>query len=141
MICLAPTKEIADEFKMVAQYTARASWSNSPRPAQCVIARIYEDEELLARVDEERKKYIKLLGDRGRAFDEEARRVGLVTVPYDSGFFTSIPCDDPGPIAAKLEKKGIFIVPLAKGLRVSVASIPESVCRKLPALIKEAMDE
>ena len=44
-------------------------------------------------------------------------------------------------ISAELEKQGLFIVPLAKGLRVSVASISEEKCRKLPAIIKAAMDK
>ena len=140
-ICLAGTKEIADEFKMVCQYSARASWSNSPRAAQKVIANVYENEELLKRVDLERAKYVDLLERRGTAFDEEAAKIGLKTVPYDSGFFTSIPCSNPDEVAARLEKRGIFIVPLAKGLRVSVASISEEKCRMLPAIIKEEMDK
>ena len=43
-------------------------------------------------------------------------------------------------ISAELEKEGLFIVPLAKGLRVSVASISEEKCRKIPAMVKDAMD-
>ena len=140
-ICLAKTKEIADEFKMVCQYSARASWSNSPRPAQKVIANIYADPKLLAKVDEERAKWIEVLSRRGRAFDEEAKKVGLETVPYDSVFFTSIPCSNADRIAAKLEKQGVFLVPLARGLRVSVASVSEKACRALPAIIKACMDE
>ena len=62
-------------------------------------------------------------------------------MPFDAGFFISIPCSDPDAISAKLEKEGVFIVPLAKGLRVSVASISEDKCRKLPAIIKAAMEE
>ena len=42
-------------------------------------------------------------------------------------------------MSAKLEKEGIFLVPLAKGLRVSVASIPEEKCRRIPVKILEAM--
>ena len=42
-------------------------------------------------------------------------------------------------IHQKLEKEGIFIVPLAKGLRVSVASISEERCAAIPFKIAEAM--
>jgi aromatic-amino-acid transaminase len=76
---------------------------------------------------------------RGKAFEEEAAKVGLETVPFDAGFFVSIPCDNPDEISARLEKEGIFLVPLAKGLRVSVASVSEAKCRILPAKIVEAM--
>jgi aromatic-amino-acid transaminase len=40
----------------------------------------------------------------------------------------------------KTEAKGVFAVPLAKGIRISVASISEEVCRKLPAIIAEVMN-
>ena len=47
-------------------------------------------------------------------------------------FFVSIPCDDSDAVASKLEEKGIFTVPLEKGIRVSVASVSEEKCRILP---------
>ena len=42
---------------------------------------------------------------------------------------------------SRLEKEGIFLVPLAKGLRVSIASISEEKCRMIPAKIKAVMEE
>ena len=139
--CIAKTKEIADEFKRVCEYSSRGSWSNSAKVAQVILSRIYGDPGLLERVDRERAHYREMLIARGRAFEEEAKNVGLETVPFDAGFFISIPCDNPDEISAKLEKQGLFIVPLAKGLRVSVASISEEKCRKIPAMIKAAMED
>mgnify|MGYP000432281613 FL=1 len=141
MICIAKTKEIADEFKRVCEYSSRGSWSNSAKVAQVILSRIYGEPGLLERVNKERAHYREMLIKRGRAFEEEAKKVGLKIVPFDAGFFISIPCSDPDAISAKLEKEGVFIVPLAKGLRVSVASISEDKCRKLPAIIKAAMEE
>ena len=139
MICVAKTQEIADEFKRVCEYSSRGSWSNSAKVAQVILSRIYGDPGLLERVNEERAHYRDMLIARGRAFEEAAHEAGLETVPFDAGFFISIPCDNPDEISAELEKQGLFIVPLAKGLRVSVASISEEKCRKLPAMIKAAM--
>lgn len=139
MICIAKTKAIADEFKRVCEYSSRGSWSNSAKVAQVILSKIYSDPALLEKVDKERAHYRDMLLARGRAFEEEAQSVGLETVPFDAGFFLSIPCDNPDEISAKLEQEDVFIVPLAKGLRVSVASISEEKCRKLPALIKAAM--
>lgn len=141
MICIAKTQEIADEFKRVCEYSSRGSWSNSAKVAQVILSRIYGDAELLKKVNEERAHYREMLLARGRAFTEESERVGLKIVPFDAGFFISIPCKNPDEVSARLEKEGLFIVPLAKGLRVSVASISEEKCRKLPAIIKAAMDE
>lgn len=140
MICMTEKKEIAEEFVRVCQFSARASWSNCPRSAMVVLSKIYEDEELLAKVNKERDYYCDLLLKRGKAFEEEADKVGLKIVPFDAGFFASIPCDDPDLISKKLQKEGIFLVPLAEGLRVSVASISEEKCRMLPSKILEAME-
>ena len=140
MLCMAKTKEVADEFKRVCEFSARASWSNCPRAGHSILAKIYDDEELLNRVMAERKEHRDMLIRRGVAFMEEAEKVGLKTVPFRSGFFMTIPCDNPEAVAAKLEKEGIFTVPLAKGIRVSGASISEEVCRRLPAAIKNAID-
>ena len=138
MICVAKTPEIAEEFKRVSEYSSRGSWSNSAKIAQVILSRIYP--KLLDKVNQERKIYRDMLAARGRAFSEAAVECGLKIVPYDAGFFVSVPCDDPDGISRKLEERDVFLVPLAKGIRVSVASLPEETCRKLPSIIKEVMD-
>ena len=139
LICLAPDGDIADEFRRACEFSSRASWSNCPRAPQVILAKIYADPELKARVCEERKGFRDMLIRRGRAFEEAAAECGLQMVPFDAGFFASVPCDNPDEISARLEKEGIFLVPLAKGLRVSVASVSEEICRKLPRRILNAM--
>lgn len=139
MICIAKTPEIAEEFKRVSEYSSRGSWSNSTRIAQVIMSRIFDRPELLKRVSEERRKYRDMLIARGEAFSKAAKEVGLKIVPYDAGFFISIPCDDPEALSRELEKEDVFLVPLAKGLRVSVASISEKKCRILPGMIKKVM--
>lgn len=141
MICMAKTAEIAEEFKRVCEFSSRGSWSNCNHAGQSVIARIFADEKLLAKVTAEREEIREMLLRRGRAFEEAAEEAGLVTVPFDAGFFISIPCDNPDEVSAKLEKEGIFLVPLAKGIRVSVASVSEKNCKMLPAKIVEAMNK
>lgn len=141
MICIAGTAEIAAEFKRVCEYSSRGSWSNSAKIGQVILSKIYEDPELLEKVNREREGYRNMLLRRGAAFSKAASECGLEIVPYDAGFFISIPCSDPDGISRKLEKKDIFLVPLAKGLRVSVASVPENKCTMLPAVIKAAMEE
>lgn len=140
MICMAKTEEVAQEFLLACQYSSRATWSNSPRAPQVMIAKVYRDAELLAKVDRERAAYRERLLARGRAFESAADAAGLEIVPFDAGFFVSIPCSDPISVSSKLEEEGIFIVPLEKGLRVSIASISEKHCRRIPAKIKVVID-
>ncbi len=141
MICMAKDKAVADEFLRVCSYSGRGSWSNCARAPQTVIEKIFNDRELLELVDFERADFREMLIKRGRAFEEEANRIGLKTVPFDAGFFISVPCDNPDEISGILEKEGLFIVPLDKGLRVSVASVSETKCRIIPKMIKDAMDK
>ncbi|MFV0516005.1 MAG: pyridoxal phosphate-dependent aminotransferase [Aminipila sp.] len=139
MICMTPIKEIAEEFVRVCEFSSRSSWSNCTRASMVVLTRIYQDKDLLKKVNEEREFYCELLIKRGKAFEEEAKKIGLEIVPFDSGFFVSIPCEDPDEACRQLQKEGIFLVPLAKGLRVSVASITEEKCRMLPAKILDVL--
>ena len=141
MICVAKTQEIADEFKRVCEFSSRGSWSNSAKMAQVIMSRVYGDPALLELVNEERRKYRNMLLARGKVFSEAAKECGLQIVPYDAGFFISIPYSDPDSLSRQLEKEDIFLVPLAKGLRVSVASLSEAKCAMLPAKIKEAMQK
>ena len=129
MICLAPNKEIADEFKLLNEFSSRGSWSNCTKASQVLIDKIYADEELLAKVDKERVEFREMLIKRGSAFDAALREEGVEGVPFDAGFFACIACDDPDAIAAELEKLNVFAVALAKGIRVSVASISEEKCK------------
>lgn len=139
MICLAPDAEIADEFLRVCEFSSRGTWSNSPKAGQSIITNIFADADLLKKVTDERAEIRNLLLERGHAFEEEAAKVGLEILPYDAGFFITIPCDDPTGVSSKLEKEGIFLVPLGKGLRVSVASISADKCRMIPSRILAAM--
>lgn len=136
LICLAGTREVADEFERVCSYSARATWSNSPRAPQEIIDRIYSDEELIRKVDEERRIFRDMLLERGKAFEKASEKAGLKMLPFRAGFFATIPCDNPDEVSAKLEKENIFVVPLSTGgLRVSIASISKEKCEKIPVII------
>ena len=140
LLCMAPTAEIAREFKDVMSVECRASWSNGNRAAMTVLAGILADEDLKKSVDEERAMYLKILRERGAAFMEEAEKVGLKPCPYDSGFFVTIPCANPEKVGEKLQESNIFTIPLGPGVRVSVASNTIEECRAMPPKIKEAID-
>ena len=139
IICMAHSPEVADEFERLAKFSARTTWSNSPRAPQEVIDRIYSDPNLLAYTNEERKKWRDMLLSRGRAFEEEAEKEGLVTVPFTGGFFVTVPCEDPDTLCDILAEQDIYLIPVAGGARVSVAACSEEKCRRLPSIIKKSI--
>lgn len=138
LICMAKTPAIASEFVQVCEFSSRGSWSNCNRAPQVILAKIFSDKELKKKVDDERAGFRDMLIRRGRAFEKAAKECGLEMLPFDAGFFVSMPMSDPEAVSRELESEGIFLVPLAKGLRVSVASLSESVLEALPAKILAA---
>lgn len=137
MICLAATQGLATEFKDVCAYSNRAAWSNGTRAAMRVLADIYQDPEMFARVEAEREAFKTLLDQRNKAFMEEAERVDLETCPFRDGFFVTIPCKDPVATSNRLKEEKLFAIPLQGGLRFAPCAVSEAKCRLAPALIKK----
>ncbi|MDD2215065.1 MAG: aminotransferase class I/II-fold pyridoxal phosphate-dependent enzyme [Eubacteriales bacterium] len=140
LICLSPNKEITNEFKLVNSFSNRGTWSNGTRAAMVTLSRIYKNDTLLEKVVKEREAALSMLIRRGKAFQHASEKVGLVTSPYDSGFFVIVPCKNPEQVGEELQKDGIFTVPFGgKGLRVSVASISEEWCSIIPGKMAAAI--
>lgn len=139
ILCMTPSKIIADEFKMVMSYSSRATWSNGTRASMVVLSRIFADPALLAKVTQERETYLALLTSRGKAFMKAADACSLKPCPFDSGFFITIPCENPDEVGVELQKSNIFAVPIGAGIRISIASISEEKCAKIPDLILSAI--
>jgi aromatic-amino-acid transaminase len=128
LVCMAPNGEIAAEFKRVNEFSSRASWSNSTRAAQVVLSNISESPELRKKVEVQRAVYRDMLLKRGKTFSKALHEAGVPIAPFTAGFFCCVECEDPDHLSAELEKEGIYVVPLQKGVRVSVASISEEKC-------------
>lgn len=136
-VCLAKTAEEADEFSKAVGYTSRSTWSNCNRSAQVVMGKIYSDAALCSKVDEERAKYREMLLERGKVFEKTLKENGVEPVPFAAGFFITIPSDDPEALARKLEERDMYTIPLAKGIRVSIASISKEKCVRCAKAIAE----
>ena len=77
---------------------------------------------------------------RGAAFGEEASKCGLDMLPYNSGFFAVVPCENAKEVGRKLEKEAhAFTIPFGDGLRVSLAAMPMAQCRILPQKMKDVL--
>ena len=141
LICMTNNKDMCEEFKNICAFSCRATWSNCNRSGQQLLVNIYNDGVLRERLEQERTQSRDMLIRRGKVFESKAKECGLTMVPFDAGFFASIPCQDPDAVGELLQKEGLFLVPLAMGLRVSLAAITEKQCEFIPAMIKKAMDE
>lgn len=142
MICITPNKAIADEFKLVAAFSSRGTWSNSTRPAMMALIKVFADPVLYQRLNDERASYQKLLVRRGNAFLQAAQEIGLETCPFSGGYFVTVPCKDADRVAEIMrEQDDIFVIPIGKGVRVAISAISEEHCKRIPAAIKKAMSQ
>ena len=128
------------EFRDAASVASRASWSNGNHSAMAVISKIFADDALLAKVTDERNHYMQILQERGRAFMEEANKIGLKCCPYDSGFFITVPCENAEEVGKALQALNVFAIPLGPGIRVSVASNTVEECRAIPGRLQQAIE-
>lgn len=140
MIGVSSNKEVIEEFAAINQYTSRATWSNINRASMRLLATIYQDKNLLAKVEQERNQLYGLIRRRADIFMNEANEAGLKMLPYIAGFFLSIPAKNPDAVCEKLRDYNVFAVPLAKGVRIAVCAVPTNKIRGLAGKVKEAMN-
>ncbi|HWR40751.1 MAG TPA: aminotransferase class I/II-fold pyridoxal phosphate-dependent enzyme [Patescibacteria group bacterium] len=139
MVCVAKNAETAEEFFQTNQYTSRATWSSINRGASRILAAIYAQPELVEKSDRERREALQIIKKRAAIFSEEANTAALLMLPYRSGFFLTIPCEQPESVCYILKKDYIFLVPLAKGVRISICAVPTIKMKGLAAKIKQAI--
>ena len=141
MIGLSSSEAVAREFADINAYTNRATWSNNCRGGMETLIRIWEDPALRASWKDEQQRYYRLIQDRAAVFVKEAAEAGLPMLPYQAGFFLSIPSPDSAAVCERLHREHVYLVPLKAGIRVAVCSIPKVKMYGLAGKIKSAMEE
>ena len=140
MIGITSDADVAKEFVDINQYASRATWSNCNSAAQNVMIDICSDSAKVARLDAERNKCFKLIGERAAIFMEEAKDAGVKFVPYISGFFITIPLEGAQKVCDCLEKDNVFLVPMKKGIRLAVCSVSKEKMKGLAAKLAAAIE-
>lgn len=139
LIGVSSSKDVIEEFENVNLVTSRARWSNINRGCMNLLANIYKDDVLLKKIDAERAECNALIAKRANAFIGDATKVGLQILPYDSGFFITIPCSKPDEASDFLVSEKIYVVSLSKGIRVAACSVPATQMDGLAAKIQSAI--
>jgi aromatic-amino-acid transaminase len=120
------TSTLAD-LERVCAATVRGTWGNPPRPGMLLVERIHA----MASVAEDRAAMRAALAERAGGLCP--RVDGL---PYRDGFFAVLRHADPVGAARALELRGVFVVPLDEGVRVSLAGVPGP---QIPRLTEELL--
>ena len=139
-VAFSNSKDNLDDFDKANKFSSRSKWSNSTNLGMNLITKIINTPELKKSFEDELINSSKTLTLRANTFLEESNKCGLKTLPFDCGFFVTIPCDNPEAVYEYLVKRKVHIIPMGKVVRVTISAIPVDVCKKLPKLIKEAID-
>lgn len=139
MIGISANEEIADEFFNECKLTSRGTWSNNTRPAMKAVANIVNDPVKFAAYEEERNGYYRLIQERANLLLEEGKACGLPLLPYSGGFFITIPTEQASAVCDELFKENIYVIPLAKGIRIAVCGIPKAQIAGLAEKMYNAM--
>ncbi len=139
-VAVSNNKQNIEDFNKANKFSSRSKWSNSTNLGMNLVVKIINDPELKKSFEEELEQSRKTLIDRANSFLDESKKCGLVTLPFDCGFFVTIPCNNPEKVYDYLVKKKIHIIPMGKVVRVTLSAIPLDVCKRLPKIIKEAID-
>lgn len=138
-VCASSNKDVAEEFTGVFEASNRGTWSNGTRCGMKLLSAIMHDKELLSNVDREREELRQLLEKRAEIFIREAEANQLDICPYKAGFFVTIPAIQPEESCKIIKKDNIFAVPISRGIRFAVCSVPTSKIEGIAAKIKAAI--
>ena len=140
-VAYSKNKETLEEFAKANKFSSRSKWSNPSNLGQNIVVKCFTDEAYKKSFEDELKEASNTLVKRAEAFLNESNKVGLKTLPFECGFFITIPCLNPDLVYERLVKKKVHIIPMGNVIRVTISAITMEECIKLPKLIKEAIDE
>lgn len=144
MIALSQSQAVIDEFISANSASARATWSNSSRPAMMAICAIYGNRERLKAFRQEERYLANILKERATLFLDEAKALGLKLCPYQSGFFVTIPLESQEKaikVADALVSKEVFVVPQGRGIRLAICAISKVRLKGLAKFIQDVIGE
>ena len=139
MLGITSDAEVVQEFFDINQMTSRGTWSNINRPAMRTMANIVHDPEKMKRYEKEILGYSNLIEERAAILEEEGKAIGLPMLPYMGGFFVTIPSDAPAKVTEELMKEHVYLIPVSRGIRVAVCSVPKRQITGLAQRIYDAM--
>lgn len=139
LVAVSSSEEVITEFQDINKYTSRATWSNINRAAMTTLVKIQQDESLRTQYENERDSFYRIIQKRAEVFMQEARECGLNALPYNGGFFLSVPAADPQAVCNKLHDDLIFAVPLKMGVRVAACCVPEAKMHGVAAKVLKAL--
>lgn len=139
-IAVSTCKENIDDFNRANKFSSRAKWSNTTNLGMNLVTKIILDKDMREEFERELEISRTTLVTRANTFLNACKEANLETIPFNCGFFVTIPCKNPEEVYKKLVEKKIHIIPMGNVLRVTLSAISIKDCAYLPKVIKECME-
>lgn len=139
-LAYSKNKEALEEFSKANKFSSRSKWSNPSNLGMNICVKALTNPEYKKSFEDELGKASKTLIERANIFLNEAKACGLKTLPFECGFFITIPCNNPDLAYQRLVKEKIHIIPMGNVLRVTISAISKEECKMLPKKIKLAIE-
>jgi aromatic-amino-acid transaminase len=137
LVAVHPDPAERARIRSALAYSCRGTWSNCNHLGMLAVSKLLEEDGLRRCVDEERAELRRLLTERVAAFNVAASQAGLHYPRYEGGFFVTVFTPDAEATASRMRELGVYVVPLAGGVRVALCSTPAGqVPRLVDALVE-----
>ncbi len=119
--------------------SCRGIFSNAPRAPQSLIVKLAKDGKAQARLADEHRHWSQKLQVRAQALSDSLRSEALPGIPWQGGFFVTLPADHPKAVADRLKGHGVFVVPMPEGLRVGICGLKAEDTPRFAKAYKECV--
>jgi aspartate/tyrosine/aromatic aminotransferase len=126
-------------FQAALDTSCRGTYSNCSRAAQSLLLRLEKDGKRLEQLRAEHRHWSGVLEARVAALDGALKGQGLSGASWDGGFFIALAAADPQGACARLQERGVFVVPLPQGLRVGICALPAAGAERFAKAIKDSL--
>lgn len=119
--------------------SCRGIYSNAPRAPQSLVVRLAKDGKAQARLADEHRHWSEKLHARAQALSDALKGEKLPGVAWQGGFFVTLGAEDPAAVAGRLKDRGVFVVPIPKGLRVGLCGLRVQDTSQFATAYKESL--
>ncbi|MGL4949347.1 MAG: pyridoxal phosphate-dependent aminotransferase [Anaeroplasmataceae bacterium] len=120
-IAISKNEQVITDFINANEYSSRAKWSATSLIGMNIVKHVFLNN--LSDFEKELSVASKLIVERAELLIDEASRNKVETLPYDCGFFVTIPAVNPQKLVDYLVDNDIYVLALENAIRVAVSSI------------------